>query len=384
MTNPARVDGQPDYSAVPAAAKSAGSRADAMMRALQEGRSPFEQPQNDAQPPTEAQQDRAPEGEASPAEAQAETPPAPPKEASPEPRPTNPTRERRQLAEPPQGEQREAAPKEQSQQPKDWEQEWRSLKGQYDRVNGLLTQARQDNDALRGIIASMEARGPATPEQTQNAVELQFGQLSEQDKADYGEDFFQKIKEYISPAFEALQRENRDLKQQLGGVQKVTAQSAEERLHAAIAAQVPDWMEINHEPEFAEWLQNHAPYTRQPKQALLLNAYKQGDASTVAQFFKDYLTDKGRVAPAQEQAPEPRRGGGPQGNGLEKFAAPGRPRSQSTGQASERAPAKQSYSSADISGFYTDVANGKYRGREEEQKRIEQDIFRAQSEGRIR
>jgi hypothetical protein len=44
---------------------------------------------------------------------------------------------------------------------------------------------------------------------------------------------------------------------------------------------------------------------------------------------------------------------------------------------------KPIYTTQDITRFYTEVAAGKWRGRDEERARIDADISRAQHEGRI-
>ena len=74
-----------------------------------------------------------------------------------------------------------------------------------------------------------------------------------------------------------------------------------------------------------------------------------------------------------------------QGNGsgkipLETFAAPGRARSVPQ----QLPPERPVYTQASIAQFSDDKRNGKFRGREAEMNAIEQDIYRAQHEGRIR
>lgn len=63
---------------------------------------------------------------------------------------------------------------------------------------------------------------------------------------------------------------------------------------------------------------------------------------------------------------------------LASLAAPGRAHSAG-GQPAE----KPVYTAAEITKFYTDVAAGRWRGREQQQSAIDQDIMMAQREGRI-
>jgi hypothetical protein len=64
---------------------------------------------------------------------------------------------------------------------------------------------------------------------------------------------------------------------------------------------------------------------------------------------------------------------------METLAAPGAPRA-----AAPRAPeGKRMWRQKEISAFYRDVQKGKFRGKDSEKHRIEQDIVAAGQDGRI-
>ena len=103
------------------------------------------------------------------------------------------------------------------------------------------------------------------------------------------------------------------------------------------------------------------------------------------EFFRRFLTDQASYGPAN---------GGPQpGNGaltagsyvttpqvdLLSLAAPGRAKVGQT----QVTPDKPTFTVAEIKQFYTDSANGKYAGREQEYNNIQQEIFAAGREGRV-
>ena len=90
------------------------------------------------------------------------------------------------------------------------------------------------------------------------------------------------------------------------------------------------------------------------------------------QFFRSWQEANGTPSVAQTNRKVP-------SDQLEKQVAPGRGRSGANTMPSEG----QTYSPADIEGFFDAVRKGKYKGREEERGRIERDIFAAQREGRI-
>ena len=64
---------------------------------------------------------------------------------------------------------------------------------------------------------------------------------------------------------------------------------------------------------------------------------------------------------------------------LQKQVSPGRSRSNGASPCGE----PPTYSPKDITKFFSDVRQGKYKGRDDERGRIERDIFAAQAEGRI-
>jgi hypothetical protein len=101
----------------------------------------------------------------------------------------------------------------------------------------------------------------------------------------------------------------------------------------------------------------------------------------VLNFFKGFVSELAAEDPDQNiptvvpPAPAPAR------PSLETLAAPGRARTS----AQPNAPTeKQIITTADIDAFYDAVRRGMYRGREAEQAQLEQELFLAQREGRVR
>jgi hypothetical protein len=85
--------------------------------------------------------------------------------------------------------------------------------------------------------------------------------------------------------------------------------------------------------------------------------------------------------PAQLTAPTPAAPTAPPKPGLESLAAPGKARTS----AQPNAPAeKQIITTADVNAFYDAVRKGYYNGREAEKNALEQELFAAQREGRVR
>lgn len=137
----------------------------------------------------------------------------------------------------------------------------------------------------------------------------------------------------------------------------------------AINTQVPNWQSINDSQAFKEWLLSEDPVTGATRQQFLSQAQSELNASRVIKFFREWE----RTA-AGGQTPAPTKSQGE----LEQYVAPGNSRSTvPTGQT------KKQWTRDEISTFYKDVMLGKYNGRPEQKKKIEDDIFAAQAENRI-
>lgn len=285
-----------------------------------------------------------------------------------------------------------------AEQPVDWEQRYKSLKGRHDQLGN-------ENRAMAGRMANMEqtlatlsappsqpsnpdfrfgAPRPAAPPQTKHPpVDPNAFQLTDQERADYGDEFLgvvgKRAMQEVFPVLESIRAENEQLKRQLSQVGSRVAQTSQMTLEQQLDSHLPDWRQVNHDPNFLNWLALTDPYSGVRKQDLLTAAYNSGDAGRVLAFFNGFLSDEAAVDPAR--APKPvNGGGGPPKVPLETFAAPGRARTT----AGPTPPAEKPVISRDqISAFYAKVAAGHYRGNDAEKNRLEGMIFEAQREGRI-
>jgi hypothetical protein len=176
--------------------------------------------------------------------------------------------------------------------------------------------------------------------------------LHQRDYDNYGNelvDFAQRSAlQTIAPHLENLQAQNNHLQQQL-------AREARHRLDAQVAELVPDYKTIDEDPAFHGYLLGVEELSGRVRQDLLNDAIKKGSAERCAAFFEGF----------RNEAPS---GGGGAG------ASSRRPRP---------AAAKPIYDRKTIGALYEAHRKGAYIGREAEWKRIEQDIFDSQREGRI-
>jgi hypothetical protein len=115
---------------------------------------------------------------------------------------------------------------------------------------------------------------------------------------------------------------------------------------------------------------------------MLKDAYSRNDTGRVAAFFNGFLAEEAATRPASVQTPQPAPAEAPAKVDLKDLAAPGR--AKSAAGASSAPAAKPIFTRAEIAAFYADQVQGKFRGRDADAARIEQQIWEAQREGRIR
>lgn len=137
----------------------------------------------------------------------------------------------------------------------------------------------------------------------------------------------------------------------------------------SISTNVPNWRTVNDNQEFKAWLLEEDAITGATRQQFLAQAQSELNAARVVRIFKEWE----RTA-AGGQTPAPRN----DQTQLEKFVAPGNSRSAPPGDK----PKKQ-WTREEIATFYKDSMLGKYNHRPDQKKKIEDDIFAAQAEGRI-
>ena len=203
--------------------------------------------------------------------------------------------------------------------------------------------------------------------------------ITEDDVKEYGDsiDVMRKAaKEEVAGELarvKQLEAEIEKLKGVVPQVQQVQQQqktTAEQNFWNVLNKEVPDWNEVNSNPDFQSWLLEVDPLTGMTRQTYLEDAQKKLDPMRVATFFSTYKKATGTANDARETHSS--------NTELAKQVAPGRGRS-----AKPTASGGKTYTPADIKKFFEDVRFGRYKGREEERGKIERDIFAAQQEGRI-
>lgn len=272
-----------------------------------------------------------------------------------------------------------------------WAGRYNSMRGRYVQAtttNGQLQEqlGEMGEELIRTQQALAVARGqqhPSDPVQPQRPQTRKL--LTEEDVKAYGPeliDFVQRAaREGIAPDLQnvsqALQQTN----------QRVT-RTAANSLYAELDDAVPEWRTLNNDPEFKSWAALRDVYSGMVRGKLMNGAFQAADAPRVAAFFKGYLAERKATGhddnpvlhDTTQQATTPPRVAAVQ---LDTLAAPGRAKPASGADAGTAAE-KPVYTRAQIARFYSDVRRGAYAGNDAEKNRLEQSIFLAQNEGRVR
>lgn len=259
-----------------------------------------------------------------------------------------------------------------------WEQKYKTLQGMYNKEVPRLS---SENRELGSRVSQLESllgdlKKQETPVQEAPVEKL----ITKDDVEQYGDsiDVMRRVsKEEVNTAngrIAQLEKEIAELKGVVPQVQQVQQQqktSSEKQFWDVLNREVPNWNEINSNPDFQSWLLEVDPLTGISRQTYLEDAQRKQDAGRVINFFNAFAKVSGVDNSARDKSAT-------QSAELQKQVAPKRGRA---GQPVNNDA--KTYSPKDIEKFFTDVRKGKYKGREDERARMERDIFAAQQEGRI-
>ena len=264
-----------------------------------------------------------------------------------------------------------------------WEQRARSLQGRYDSLQKNYGQQGERISELERLINTLKVQGREPPPEKPDAPPAKPKFVSPEEASEYGEEFLsvvgKRAREEYFPEFDELASRLRRLEGRVDGVGTVIEKTQVNDVYSSLNSQIPDWKQINKHPDFIAWLQEPDAYSGRIRKDMLGEAFSGHEARRVVSFFRGFLEAVGAPPSQQASEPTPSNGGTTGKRSLEEFAAPGRARSAPQ----QLPPDKPVYTTAWIAKFTADKIAGKYRGREADADAIEQDIYRAQHEGRI-
>lgn len=255
-----------------------------------------------------------------------------------------------------------------AEQPNVWEARYKVLQGKYNaEVPSLAAQVRELREKLQTVTAAPPPPA-AEPKPT----------VDPKDVEDFGKDLVdmvtrnatRQIAQFASQyqgRLEAVEQAITRLTHGVTVASQTAAYTAEEQFLANLKREVPDFEAVNVNAQFIAWLAEKDPIYGRSRQDALNEASDAYDASRAAAVFKAFKQQF-----AAPPAPTP--------SALEAQVAP----TASGGSLpAPAAPSKPYLTTKQINDFYNDVARGRYRGREQENARIEAEVNLAVQEGRV-
>ena len=263
----------------------------------------------------------------------------------------------------------------------DWEAKYKGLQTRYNReVPELRTQlstAESRVDSLKKDFDEFKASIQAAETQAPLSHEIEF---SDEEIEQYGEGHIGMMKKVAEQSQGEMAKQIVDLQQQLANVKQGVTQvretvvvNNERDFRVELARKVKtatgrEWLEINNDDNFHNFLAETVPYTNREKQEFLAEAHEKFDVDAAAKFFIDYAgPSSSKKEPSSAIVPEV----------PEELITP----EVSGGNIPPIEEAKV-YTHAEVDQFYADKRKGKYKDPVEARK-IEQDILLAGREGRI-
>lgn len=276
-----------------------------------------------------------------------------------------------------------SAPVEPTPQPDNWEHRYLSMKGRYDQAQQTIGSMQEQMQELGNELVKTQEiaqRGQqATPQNQPQPPVTKL--ITDEDRKNYGDDLLDVTRraalEAVSPQLTALHQENQQLRQ-------ATTRQAMQNMYNALDGELANWREVNVSDRFKSWLRLRDVYSGAVRQNLLNSAVQAANAPRVLEFFKGFLREEQATGqqPVSPQSAVDTSTPRVAATTLDMLAAPGRAR-PATGDTQVPVD-KPTFTRAQISGFYRQVNQGVYAGRQADKDALEAQIFAAQREGRVR
>lgn len=248
-----------------------------------------------------------------------------------------------------------------------WERRYKTLQGMFNAETARnKAEVAELKDQLKQVLSELK-ESKVVPTEPQRSL------VTDKDVEDFGGDLVdligRKAADVVNAKMSRLEAENAQLREELGSVSEQQGEARRDVYFSNLERLVPDYRELNVDPDFLEWLAEVDTMSGQPRQNFLNNAFESYDVDRTAVLFNSFK-DLTAVAAKPKVVPKE----------LQRQVAPGTSKASSvaTTNANERI-----WKMSEIDRFYRDVARGNYKGNDAEQARIEAEIDLAVLEGRL-
>lgn len=232
-----------------------------------------------------------------------------------------------------------------------WQHRFQVLQGKY---NAEVPALREEIRTLQNQLQQQPAQPNGKAGELADTIS---SQLSEEEMELLGPELVQVIQKLVGRQGTA---EVDQLKQEVSSLKRNEQEHAEAEFWAAINSRVPDWQQLQSTAEARQWLTGYDRMTGMTRNQLLVSAQQSLNAYQVVEIFNQLRQDtQGNASrvPANKVTPQQSR--------------------------ATNAPQPQGdiWTRDSINQFYRDKTTGRYS--EEEGRKLEDDLFKAQAEGRV-
>lgn len=178
----------------------------------------------------------------------------------------------------------------------DFQQKYRILQGKYDaEVPRLYAQLKERDTLLQQMGDRLTAlETPKTPEHKSDPL------LTDKDNEDFGADLVdmarrasrEEIKSEMKVLMKAIDERFASLTAHLGQVQEKVVESESDKFWGSVRALVPDWLTVDKDPSWVEFLDTRIPGTRKTRRQEAAEAISVGDAAPIKELVDLWRGDQ--------------------------------------------------------------------------------------------
>jgi len=256
----------------------------------------------------------------------------------------------------------------------DFEQRYRTLQGKYDaEVPRLHQQVRDLTDQLNTLSNKVNKPQPEQPTKPKEKVSY----VTDADREEFGEELIdvqRRVAREVSQEYaDQLAAQNKVIEELRSKIDNTGNQIGEMTFAQRLNRAVPDFEQVDQDPRWIAWLNEHDPMLRAPRRTQAVAAFEAGDADAVADYVAMF---KASIAETPEPKTDTRQ------KELEKQVAPNR--SANTARTQSSGKDAKMYSAREVENAWTKIRTLNTRGSVDEAAKLEAEITAAYLEGRVR
>lgn len=269
-------------------------------------------------------------------------------------------------------------------QPVNYEHRFKVMQGKYTaetrRAAQRIQELERQNAVLIDRVAQPAPAAPAAPApapQTPEQRALALG-FTKAEIAEYGPELVEIMirtnERFLNQRLAPLENSQRQLQGAVHQSVQQIQKSARDLVYDALLTQVPNWAEVNVQPDFIDWLNQNDIFSGQTRYQGLMRAFEVNDAPRVIGIFRAFLEESERErSTARPARLDPA-----------TLVAPGQPLGGAAPAPMDGNQSKRIWLESEVGNFYSNVRQGVYRHNPDEKARLEAEIHLAAAEGRVR